>query len=92
MAMTRTSAKKGPVKSSVLRRNETVRRLSLQLYGEAAELCSGGAVLLSRTPKFEFGVDAVNGQIILIDEVLTPDSSRFWPADQVTNLATRSLL
>ncbi|MDA8389245.1 MAG: phosphoribosylaminoimidazolesuccinocarboxamide synthase [Gammaproteobacteria bacterium] len=54
-----------------------VRRVSLRLYEEAAAHALGRGILIADT-KFEFGVDA-DGTLVLIDEVLTPDSSRFWP-------------
>jgi len=55
-----------------------LRRLSLQIYAHAAEYAAGRGILLADT-KFEFG--EFEGAPLLIDEVLTPDSSRFWPAD-----------
>lgn len=54
-----------------------LRDLTLRLYTEAAAYASAGGVLIADT-KFEFGL--INDQVTLIDEVLTPDSSRFWPA------------
>jgi phosphoribosylaminoimidazole-succinocarboxamide synthase len=54
-----------------------LRDLSLRLYREAAAYTEPRGVILADT-KFEFGV--IDGQVALIDEVLTPDSSRFWPA------------
>ncbi|MDA8360701.1 MAG: phosphoribosylaminoimidazolesuccinocarboxamide synthase [Gammaproteobacteria bacterium] len=54
-----------------------VRRVSLRLYQEAAAYALGRGILIADT-KFEFGVDA-DGALVLIDEILTPDSSRFWP-------------
>ncbi len=57
-----------------------VRRISLQLYTEAAEFAHSKGIIIADT-KFEFGLDD-NGQLVLIDEILSPDSSRFWPADQ----------
>jgi phosphoribosylaminoimidazole-succinocarboxamide synthase len=57
-----------------------VRQASLRLYKEAAEYALQRGIIIADT-KFEFGLDE-NNQLILIDEVLTPDSSRFWPADQ----------
>lgn len=57
-----------------------VRDTSLQLYKEAAEYAKERGIIIADT-KFEFGLDD-NGALTLIDEVLTPDSSRFWPADQ----------
>jgi len=56
-----------------------LRKLSLAIYSRAAEYAAGRGILIADT-KFEFGWK--NGEIILIDEVLSPDSSRFWPADQ----------
>ena len=56
-----------------------IRDASLRLYGEAAEYAASRGVIIADT-KFEFGLDA-DGRVVLIDEVLTPDSSRFWPAD-----------
>jgi len=53
--------------------------LSLKLYAAGADHAISRGLILADT-KFEFGV--VDGEIILIDEVLTPDSSRYWPADQ----------
>src|SRR6266496_811869 len=60
-------------------RAEQVRRLSLEIYSSARRLARQRGIIIADT-KFEFGV--YEGQLILIDEVLTPDSSRFWPADQ----------
>ena len=54
-----------------------VERVSLALYREAAAYALGRGIIIADT-KFEFGVDA-DGGLVLIDEVLTPDSSRFWP-------------
>lgn len=56
-----------------------VRDTSLQLYKEAAEFALERGIIIADT-KFEFGLDD-NDKLVLIDEVLTPDSSRFWPAD-----------
>jgi len=56
-----------------------IRDASLALYRRGAEVCERAGILLADT-KFEFGV-LPSGEIILIDEVLTPDSSRFWEAD-----------
>ena len=61
------------------RANE-VRDVSLRLYEEAADYARTRGILIADT-KFEFGLDA-NGKLHLIDEVLTADSSRFWPADE----------
>ncbi len=57
-----------------------VRDVSLQLYEEAVVHAAACGIIIADT-KFEFGLDA-NGEVVLIDEVLTPDSSRFWPADE----------
>jgi phosphoribosylaminoimidazole-succinocarboxamide synthase len=57
-----------------------VAEVSLRLYKEAAEYALTRGIIIADT-KFEFGLDAA-GELYLIDEVLTPDSSRFWPADQ----------
>ncbi len=59
---------------------QQVKEVSLQLYKEAADYALERGIIIADT-KFEFGVDA-NNQLVLIDEVLTPDSSRFWPADK----------
>lgn len=56
-----------------------LRDLSLRLYAEAREYARSRGIIIADT-KFEFGRDR-NGDIILVDEALTPDSSRFWPAD-----------
>lgn len=58
---------------------EALRDISLKLYSEASEYARTRGIIIADT-KFEFGRDAA-GQIILVDEALTPDSSRFWPAD-----------
>lgn len=57
---------------------ERARALSLQLYREARDYARARGIIIADT-KFEFGL--FEGELILIDEVLTPDSSRFWPAD-----------
>jgi len=59
---------------------EQVRELSVRLYREAADYAAGKGIIIADT-KFEFGLDGA-GNLVLIDEVLTADSSRFWPADQ----------
>jgi phosphoribosylaminoimidazole-succinocarboxamide synthase len=56
-----------------------VRDTALALYREAFAYACGRGILIADT-KFEFGLDA-DGRLRLMDEVLTPDSSRFWPAD-----------
>ncbi len=58
---------------------EKLRELSLKLYTTARDYAEKRGIIVADT-KFEFG--EIDGQIILVDEVLTPDSSRFWPADQ----------
>ena len=55
-----------------------VKKISIQLYSEAADYARSKGIIIADT-KFEFGVDAT-GKLYLIDEILTPDSSRFWPA------------
>lgn len=59
---------------------QQVRDVSLQLYNEAADYALQRGIIIADT-KFEFGLDK-DGQLTLIDEVLTPDSSRFWPKDK----------
>jgi phosphoribosylaminoimidazole-succinocarboxamide synthase len=56
-----------------------LRRLSLAVYGRAAAIAAERGIIVADT-KLEFGRDA-SGAVVLADEVLTPDSSRFWPAD-----------
>lgn len=58
----------------------TLRDISLKVYQRARDIALEGGVILADT-KFEFGV-GVAGEILLIDEILTPDSSRFWLLDQ----------
>jgi phosphoribosylaminoimidazole-succinocarboxamide synthase len=58
---------------------ERARAASLKIYNFARDYARKRGIIIADT-KFEFGV--VDGQLLLIDEVLTPDSSRFWPADQ----------
>lgn len=57
-----------------------IQEISLSLYNEAAAYALDKGIIIADT-KFEFGIDT-NGKLILIDEVLTPDSSRFWPVDR----------
>jgi phosphoribosylaminoimidazole-succinocarboxamide synthase len=57
---------------------ERLRELTLQIYKKAADYARPRGIIIADT-KFEFGL--VNGEIILADEVLTPDSSRFWPVE-----------
>jgi len=58
---------------------QRLKALSLAIYGRAADYAARRGVIVCDT-KFEFGL--IDGRIALVDEVLTPDSSRFWPADQ----------
>jgi phosphoribosylaminoimidazole-succinocarboxamide synthase len=58
---------------------ERLRELTIGIYERAAEIALGRGIILADT-KFEFGF--ADGELILVDEVLTPDSSRFWPADR----------
>jgi phosphoribosylaminoimidazole-succinocarboxamide synthase len=58
---------------------QKARDLSLQIYTFAAQYALQRGIIIADT-KFEFGL--IEGKLVLIDEVLTPDSSRFWPADQ----------
>ena len=57
-----------------------MREASLALYREAAEYARARGIIIADT-KFEFGLDPKSGELTLIDEALTPDSSRFWPAE-----------
>ncbi len=59
---------------------DEVKRISLQLYQEASEYALSKGIIIADT-KFEFGLDE-NGRLTLIDEILSPDSSRFWPASE----------
>jgi phosphoribosylaminoimidazole-succinocarboxamide synthase len=59
---------------------EQVREVSIRIYEAAAAHAIERGIIIADT-KFEFGLDA-NGTLLLMDEVLTPDSSRFWPADE----------
>ncbi|MDJ0699596.1 MAG: phosphoribosylaminoimidazolesuccinocarboxamide synthase [Woeseiaceae bacterium] len=57
-----------------------VRDVSIRIYERAADYALGRGIIIADT-KFEFGLDA-EGHLYIIDEMLTPDSSRFWPAEQ----------
>src|SRR5437867_8404964 len=57
----------------------TLKQLTLAIYGRAVEFALKRGIIISDT-KFEFGM--IDGKISIVDEMLTPDSSRFWPADQ----------
>ncbi len=61
-------------------RAEQVRDVSIKIYQAAADFARTKGIIIADT-KFEFGLDAKD-ELVLIDEVLTPDSSRFWPADE----------
>jgi phosphoribosylaminoimidazole-succinocarboxamide synthase len=56
-----------------------IRDISIRLYEAARDIAAAKGILIADT-KFEFGLDA-DGTLVLMDEVLTPDSSRYWPAD-----------
>jgi len=58
---------------------ERLRELSLHIYGHGRDVAEKSDIILADT-KFEFGIDP-SGELLLIDEVLTPDSSRFWPKE-----------
>ena len=57
---------------------DKLRQLTIAIYQKARSIAEEKGIIIADT-KFEFGM--LNGEIILIDEVLTPDSSRFWPQD-----------
>jgi phosphoribosylaminoimidazole-succinocarboxamide synthase len=59
---------------------EQVREVSIQIYERAAAYALGRGIIIADT-KFEFGQDA-DGRLYIIDEILTPDSSRFWPLSE----------
>ncbi|MBY6538103.1 phosphoribosylaminoimidazolesuccinocarboxamide synthase [Rhodococcus sp. BP-349] len=61
---------------------DKLRSATLDIYARAAEFAAGRGIILADT-KFEFGVDD-DGEVVLADEVLTPDSSRYWPLDGYT--------
>ena len=60
---------------------ETVRDISIALYSKARDIAAKKGIIIADT-KFEFGIDEDTNELILIDEALTPDSSRFWPKDE----------
>ena len=62
---------------------DQVRDVSLALYRHGAEVAERAGILLADT-KFEFGLDPTTGELLLVDEVLTPDSSRLWDAATYT--------
>lgn len=59
--------------------SEKLREMSINIYSRALEYAIGRGIILADT-KFEFGL--IDGEIAIIDEMLSPDSSRFWPLDQ----------
>lgn len=61
-------------------KTNAIREKSIQLYRRAADYARARGIIIADT-KFEFGVDA-NDELVLIDEILTPDSSRYWPVDE----------
>lgn len=60
---------------------ERVREISIALYSRARHIAEEKGIIIADT-KFEFGINEDSGGLILIDELLTPDSSRFWPKDE----------
>ena len=60
---------------------EAIRSKSLEIYATAREYASARGIIIADT-KFEFGFEQGSAEPVLIDEVLTPDSSRFWPAEE----------
>ncbi len=60
---------------------QTLRDRSLRIYGKGREYARERGIIIADT-KFEYGLESGSGDPVLIDEVLTPDSSRFWPADE----------
>jgi phosphoribosylaminoimidazole-succinocarboxamide synthase len=66
---------------------EQVRAVSIQLYREAADFALTKGIIIADT-KFEFGLDEA-GRLTLMDEVLTPDSSRYWPVESYAEAVAR---
>jgi phosphoribosylaminoimidazole-succinocarboxamide synthase len=62
-------------------RYDTLERVSLDIYEAAAAYALERGIIIADT-KMEFGLDPFTGELVLADELLTPDSSRFWPADE----------
>ena len=58
-----------------------IEELALKLYTTARDYAAKRGIIIADT-KFEFGLDEETDEVVLVDEVLTPDSSRFWPADK----------
>jgi len=67
-----------------------IRDISLAIYKAASEIARAKGIIIADT-KFEFGLDA-DGTLTLMDEVLTPDSSRFWPPRATRKASTRPVL
>ncbi len=78
-ATTRTSRSTRSCASSAATSPNSLRSVSLELYRSAAALAEARGIIIADT-KFEFGLDD-EGKLVWADEALTPDSSRFWPAD-----------
>jgi phosphoribosylaminoimidazole-succinocarboxamide synthase len=76
---TRTSPSSAPSRSSARPLAAQIRDTSIALYKAGAAIAAERGIIIADT-KFEFGLDAA-GQLVLMDEVLTPDSSRFWPME-----------
>lgn len=60
---------------------QRIEELALKLYTTARDYAAERGIIIADT-KFEFGLDEETDEVVLVDEVLTPDSSRFWPADE----------
>src|SRR5574341_476529 len=60
---------------------EHIKTVSISIYNRAMEIAEEKGIIIADT-KFEFGTDEDSGELVLIDELLTPDSSRFWPKDE----------
>ena len=60
---------------------DRIEKLALGLYTAARDYAKDRGIIIADT-KFEFGLDEETDEVVLVDEVLTPDSSRFWPADK----------
>jgi phosphoribosylaminoimidazole-succinocarboxamide synthase len=60
---------------------QRIEDLAIQLYTAARDYAAQRGIIIADT-KFEFGLDEETDEVVLVDEVLTPDSSRFWPADK----------
>ena len=78
-ATTRTSPSTPPSTAVGPELAEEARRISLAAYRQGAELAAARGIIIADT-KFELGL--IDGRLAICDEILTPDSSRFWPADQ----------